>query len=357
MTLDSPQVDRLRSKFAYDFSGVRIYDDARSADAAHALGAAAFSVGSTVFLSSRARAESVAMRRDILAHELAHVAQHGQHSNTLHRKELTRSAYENTHSESDWIDDDVTNWRRDFNFPNPQQKNTFIEAAKFNTAHQHPEEYATIFQRSEYYAVIDFIGQRTGGSVGNVRFFSAASKVTSGSGVGAVEATAGSALHDDRTIRLLKAINVLLFASNMRIIAKLLNVAKKPTDPKDAASTTEIDALDFDLNLVEKEQGIVESYLLEHSSELVPEVVTDLNDDLNLNGFWRTIAEPLLDRLTFTWAKAALNVKTLDFLKIAHRIAIGRAAIFNLHGKSFDEYFRYMAAHPTSTAPLVPVGG
>src|SRR5579871_276635 len=60
-----------------DLSSVRVHDDAAAADSAQAMGARAYTVGSDVVLGAGARLDG-AGGRDLLAHELAHVAQQGR---------------------------------------------------------------------------------------------------------------------------------------------------------------------------------------------------------------------------------------------------------------------------------------
>ena len=73
--LDAPLRRSMESRFGYDFSGVRVHDDARSAATAASIDAAAFTVGEdVVFASGRFEPSSPDGRR-LLAHELAHVVQ------------------------------------------------------------------------------------------------------------------------------------------------------------------------------------------------------------------------------------------------------------------------------------------
>ena len=52
----------------------------------------------------------------------------------------------------------------------------------------------------------------------------------------------------------------------------------------------------------------------------------------------------MVDTLTFEWAKKALGVGALDFMRLSHRVAIGKALVCHLHGDSFDEYSALMKA-------------
>ena len=74
----------MEARFGYDFSRVRVHDDARAAAAAAWIDAAAFTVGEDVaFAPGRYDPGSAAGKR-LLAHELTHVAQ--QEQGTLPRK-------------------------------------------------------------------------------------------------------------------------------------------------------------------------------------------------------------------------------------------------------------------------------
>jgi hypothetical protein len=65
----------MESRFGYDFGGVRVHSDERAARSAEAVGAAAYAVGDDVaFARGLYRPQSEA-GRDLLAHELAHVAE------------------------------------------------------------------------------------------------------------------------------------------------------------------------------------------------------------------------------------------------------------------------------------------
>jgi hypothetical protein len=73
--LDSATRNHFESRFGHDFSQVRIFDDAQAADAAHALGARAYTEGSSIVFDEGQYAPEAGTGRVLLAHELAHVAQ------------------------------------------------------------------------------------------------------------------------------------------------------------------------------------------------------------------------------------------------------------------------------------------
>jgi hypothetical protein len=62
-------------RFGHDFSGVRIHTDARAAETAHALNAAACAIGRDLVFGAHRYAPHTSQGRRLLAHELAHVVQ------------------------------------------------------------------------------------------------------------------------------------------------------------------------------------------------------------------------------------------------------------------------------------------
>ena len=73
--VDQPTVARLAGVMGGNLSDVRVVDDAASHAAAQALGATALAAGDTVLLGRDAPPPSSPAREQLLAHELAHVAQ------------------------------------------------------------------------------------------------------------------------------------------------------------------------------------------------------------------------------------------------------------------------------------------
>jgi len=248
-------------------------------------------------------------------------------------------------TEKDWYEDDMLHWAREIdNLPNT--KNTFVRAAIFNTQNNYPEEYTTIAQRSAYYDVIDALAA-TGMLPKKIRFFGAASQVTGKNSVGSIEGAIGWSLHSKEAIKILKDVNEILLQSNMKVINKLMSTKGKPTDPRNPNSNDPISAIQFDLNMVQVEQGSVENYLNKELNKIPDkartEAIKDINDDLNFKGFWRTLGEyTLADAKPIDWAKKALGIDKLDFMHRTHREAIGKALVLSLHKNTLDEYLRYM---------------
>ena len=67
----------MESRFGYDFSAVRVHDDARAAAKATELDAAAFTVGSDIAFAAGRYSPTTSHGQELLAHELAHTVQHG----------------------------------------------------------------------------------------------------------------------------------------------------------------------------------------------------------------------------------------------------------------------------------------
>ncbi len=65
-------------RFGYDFGRVRVHADAQAASAARAIDALAYTVGSQIVFDGESAPLGTPRGRHVLAHELAHVAQHGR---------------------------------------------------------------------------------------------------------------------------------------------------------------------------------------------------------------------------------------------------------------------------------------
>ena len=73
--LDAPARRSMEARFGYDFSNVRIHDDARAVATASSIDAAAFTVGDDIAFASGRYDPRGAGGKRLLAHELAHVVQ------------------------------------------------------------------------------------------------------------------------------------------------------------------------------------------------------------------------------------------------------------------------------------------
>lgn len=73
--LDATTRTNMDARFNFDFSGVRIHDDARSADSASTISAQAYTVGSHLVFGSGQYSPGSSSGRRLLAHELTHVVQ------------------------------------------------------------------------------------------------------------------------------------------------------------------------------------------------------------------------------------------------------------------------------------------
>jgi hypothetical protein len=82
--LDSATRVFFEPRFGHDFSQVRVHADSRAGDSASAVGALAYTVGANVVLASGQYKPHTATGRQLLAHELTHVAQQRSHEPKLH---------------------------------------------------------------------------------------------------------------------------------------------------------------------------------------------------------------------------------------------------------------------------------
>lgn len=336
----SPLSDEVRGfmepRFGADFSSVRVHTGNEAVQMSKELGAQAFTHGSDVYFGVGKSPEN----NELMAHELTHVVQQGGEQGQINKKSIFPGQ---TCTEKDWYIQDMMLWRNEIGNLS-KTKNTFVRSAIYNTKNNFSDEYESILERSSYYNVIDALGQEEI-IPKKVRFFGATAKVTDIFGVGSIERKnlIGWGIHSEEAIQILKEINKILFESNMKVIKKLMNSSGKPTDPRDTNSTEAISAMKFDLNMVEMEQGIVQSYLKEKTGKISAQAIKDINDDLNFKGFWRTLGQyTAVNTQPIEWAKKSLGKDKLDFMQIDDRVAIGKALVFSLHSNTLDEYLLYM---------------
>ena len=99
----------MESQLGFDFSRVRIHNDASAAESASALNAAAYTSGSHIFFGVGRLDPSASAGRALLAHELAHVAQQGARSRWDGRIGELAPAVESAHEvEADRAADSIT---------------------------------------------------------------------------------------------------------------------------------------------------------------------------------------------------------------------------------------------------------
>lgn len=87
--LDAKTQTGMGARFNFDFSGVRVHDDARAAESALSVSASAYTVGNHVVFGHGQYSPSTAVGQRLLAHELTHVVQQSDASAArLNRKRL-----------------------------------------------------------------------------------------------------------------------------------------------------------------------------------------------------------------------------------------------------------------------------
>lgn len=82
----------MESRFAYDFSRVRVHTDDKAAKSARAVGAAAYTVGRDIAFAAGQYAPETSSGRRLLAHELTHVMQQHSRRDVLQKYSLVGNA-------------------------------------------------------------------------------------------------------------------------------------------------------------------------------------------------------------------------------------------------------------------------
>jgi len=213
------------------------------------------------------------------------------------------------------------------------------------TVNHQPENYDTIAERASYYYDMHNVLQTDTDTAGS-RFFNAAGDVIGPLGVGVIETATESLLdlHSPAAEDMLRTINEGLLEENMEVLDRTVRNGYL-SDPNNPASTAQMAPLDFDLAMVEFEQGNVERMLGEfrdsRGQEAYDQAVADANADINFDGFWRTAGSLVADDQPMHWAEAALGQERLDFADQEDRMAIGMAKVYAEHGRSEEEFVEY----------------
>ena len=330
----TPLSDEVRSfmepRFGADFSEVRVHTNDAAVQMNRLLGSHAFTHKQHVYFGA---GQSPA-KDALTAHELTHVIQQKLGQPGIGMKVISPGQ---KRTDRDWLERDMNHWALEIGNLS-KSANTFVRSVIYNTQNNLPDEYVTIAQRSAYYDVIDALAAE-GFIPKKIRFFGAAAKVTGKNGVGSVEAPIGWALHSQEAIQILTDVNRILFESNIKIINRLMGAKGQPFDPRSNSPEKSVSPIQFDLNMVEVEQAIVESYLKEKTGKISAEALADINDDLNFRGLWRTLGEYIaVDTQPMQWAKKALGKAKLNFMQMSDRIAIGKALVLSLHSCTVEEY-------------------
>ena len=289
--------------------------------------------------------------------------------------------------DQDWWQANRIQWATDsINYPTLEQlrarvgsyatTNTFILAFDYNLRHNQPAEYMTVTQRNNFYdyATLLIEGATAKPEVSQVRFFHAATIVTSWSALGAIDnpklenptlhqvaAFLGPNTADQNdAVTLLRDINAQLFAENLPIINNLLYVWNEPRDPQNGQRT--LSALEFDLAMVDLEQNTVQNIL--SSRRPRPEILKTIGTLLRFRHkawAWDNLGGGHPLDVAMRWAEDA-GYHPNDFANMSNRIALGRALVFFLHGPGRNQtqsaarqaYLDYMSSNrlpaPAATA-------
>jgi hypothetical protein len=253
----------------------------------------------------------------------------------------------------DW----TTSQRAIVDLMGPSATDRFVTAAKENTLANRHAEYATIGERNTYYKAMQWLlihDPDVGSSpASGSRFFGAAAEVTGWQGIGGLELPGAGIAIPPEVHRLAQRINARLHEMNMRIIERTL-ASRSLVDPRSTMSAPS-DAFEFDLRMVETEQGEVETIL--RASPMSPFGTWVMNQLVNTDLPHGGSRPPHMQ-----WARDAMGVADLDFTVQAHRMAIGRAMVYRAHGRSRADYLafiatgvnRYPAASPAGAGASTP---
>lgn len=231
----------------------------------------------------------------------------------------------------------------------PLPQNRFVTACFYNTQKYLPNEFQTIRQRNVYYDVMSQISRfnqmKLWNNLLDIKFFDATNVVTSAFAAGFSEGLVGSNYLSRDTQFILRDVNTKLFHFNMGILNQLLFVVKYPYKfifgPVQNGHIR-LSALDFDIQMVEYEQKEVEDYLNLNKSVITAEIISEINNTVNPTWLQRRVIIRLLINPGLEWAKKVHGVSSLNFMDYRHRIAIGKALVFNFHRKSYQEYENHM---------------
>jgi Domain of unknown function (DUF4157) len=348
----------MEPRFGRDFASVQIHTGQLAAQSAESVNAQAYTAGSHVVFGAGRYAPASREGQRLLAHELTHVVQQNSHQRPagIQRKEVASSAISKQLPPQDWGDFDRSEWE-DASVNGAEQSlsptNRFMRAAWYNTQNLRPDEYQTITERHDYYDLISYVIENdpnTPPAVRDVRFFHATTAVTGSPGIGSVDKPVGAIKLGADTRQILRDVNAELFALNMHVIHDLLLTWKEPRDPQ--APSGAISAFDFDIRMVESEQGLVENFITQFKTRFTPTVVKEINSTLDPTAFghWFNFSNR-----SFVWAIKALGVPALDFSNRDHRQAIGIASVHIFHRKSEQDYLSFMKSRTLGTrTPRTP---
>lgn len=343
-------------RFGADFGQVRVHTDDVAEQSAQDLNAHAYTVGRNIVFDAGSFAPGTQEGRRLLAHELTHVVQQGGREGSGHvqRKEIIGSVLDTRKPlpPQDWWSLHREEWQRVSATGKEQMlspTNTFMRAAWYNTLNLRPDEYQTVTERHNYYDLISYVIEHDPGTpkaVRDVRFFHATTSVTGSPGIGSVDKPIGQIKLGADTRQILRDVNAELFALNMGVIRDLLFNWREPRDPQNPDDP--INAFDFDIRMVETEQGAVENFIAQNEARFTASVVQEINATLDPNTFGQFFN---FSKRALELASKALGVPTLDFTKREHRQAIGFAAVHIFHRKGEQDYLAFMNQRLASMRP------
>lgn len=232
--------------------------------------------------------------------------------------------------------------------------NSFTQAAIYNTKNGRSFEYEGIQQRRSYYDYMSLaleFENRAKFNTSEIRFFHAATSVTSQAELGIIDAFLGDVLESSfprverhfgvtqESLAFLQNVNTLLFKRNMLVLNDLLYNWTYIKDPRVANPKDRLSALDFDMAMVDLEQTAVEQYIVNSST-----ADSTINEVSKIISRSDTLPLDMMSTVKKWLRKASFEKR--DFSKYTWRVASGRAIVFLFHKKAEQDYLTFMTDSP-----------
>ena len=222
----------------------------------------------------------------------------------------------------------------------------FYEAFKVNLKDGRSAEYQTILQRHSMYDAMAFTLHRAedvAKKLRCIRFFDAATDVTSVTTLGGAQTLAGqtvAGLGAD-TVAAIGEINQGLFKKNIGVMKNLLLDWKEPRDPSMPAAA--ISPIAFDLLMVQFEQSAVEEMLTVKPNLKKKEIIDQVSDlkatALIAGHYLSGQGGPTARMVEFrTKWLPAVGISSFSFDNKEHRVALGEAYVLFLHDHGLEQY-------------------
>ncbi len=207
-----------------------------------------------------------------------------------------------------------------------------------------PGDLDSFDDRNDAYELFEECILSLNGIAKEVKFFSAAEEVTGLFFLGSAEFSPDWYV-SEKTEKFLQRLSAFLYEKNLEPLRQLLANPTELFDP-DNSETRLSSTLEYDLILVEREQRLVQDFMVIDllNGDITAENLDEITDILDLNWFEsgaRSVVSFGSVSNALEWAKEGIGSK-LDFRDPEHREAIGKAIIFEKYGLSKEAYLNYI---------------